>query len=340
MKKNKALRAASALLVLTLLTTSIIGGTFAKYTTSDSATDTARVAKFGVLVTVSGSLFADSYKETPVTDDTATVIAHNRSTASGNVHDGDDIVAPGTKNNAGITFGLSGKPEVSTKVKYEVDKTDSKDYSNIWLADGKYGVMVEVQDTTGEQVKGYYTQTTGGSGTVNTYTYISTDTIGAAGEKYYKYESIVELDNTSYTATDKRYVSGKYYPIIWEHKIGNATVATKVHSLGDLDAAIEVIQSSCAPNIDLGTVANSDVVIAWEWPFEDSGNSVVDGCDTVLGNLIAGTEIVKMGADNAVTAITLDATTVPGVTNAKAGTDTVACLTAAYNVALTVEQVD
>ena len=33
MKKNKALRAASALLVLTLLTTSIIGGTFAKYTT-------------------------------------------------------------------------------------------------------------------------------------------------------------------------------------------------------------------------------------------------------------------------------------------------------------------
>lgn len=337
MKKNKALRAASALLVLTLLTTSIIGGTFAKYTTSDSATDTARVAKFGVLVTVSGSLFADSYKETPVTDNTATVIAHNRSTASGNVHDGDDIVAPGTKNNAGITFGLSGKPEVSTKVKYEVDKTDSKDYSNIWLADGEYGVMVEAQDTTGEKVKGYYTKDI----SANTYSYISDENaIGNNSNKYYKYERIVELSNTSYKDTDGRHVSGKYYPIIWEHKIGNATVATKVHSLGDLDAAIEVIQSSCAPNIDLGTVANSDVVIAWEWPFEDSGNSVVDGCDTVLGNLIAGTEVVKMGADNAVTAITLDATTVPGVTNAKVGNDTVACLTAAYNVALTVEQVD
>ncbi len=336
MKKNKALRAASALLVLTLLTTSIIGGTFAKYTTSDSATDTARVAKFGVLVTVSGSLFADSYKEEPVTDNSATVIAYNRSAAA----DGDDVVAPGTENDTGITFGLSGTPEVSTEVKYEVVDTteDSKDYSNIWLADGEYGVMVEVQDTTGEQVQGYYTQTTGGSGTVNTYTYISTDTIGAAGIKYYKYEPIVKLDSTSYTANDGRYVPGKYYPIIWEHKIGNAADATEVHSLSDLDTAIEKIQSTYDPNTDLGIVKNSDVVIAWKWPFEVTGNSVVDSCDTVLGNLIAGTEVVKMDTGNAVTVIKTE--TVDDVTTAKAGTDTVACLTAAYNIALTVEQVD
>ncbi len=48
MKKVKTLRLASVLLVLVLLTTSIIGGTFAKYATSDSATDSARIAKWGI----------------------------------------------------------------------------------------------------------------------------------------------------------------------------------------------------------------------------------------------------------------------------------------------------
>ncbi len=57
MKKNKMLRMASALLVLTLLTTCIIGGTFAKYTTSGTATDTARVAKWGVKVECTGNAF-------------------------------------------------------------------------------------------------------------------------------------------------------------------------------------------------------------------------------------------------------------------------------------------
>jgi hypothetical protein len=61
MKKNKMMRLASALLVLTLLTTSLISGTLAKYTTSGNASDTARVAKFGVVINTSGSLFSDAY---------------------------------------------------------------------------------------------------------------------------------------------------------------------------------------------------------------------------------------------------------------------------------------
>ena len=47
MKKNRMLRLASALLILTLLTTSVIGGTFAKYVSTGSVSDTARVAKWG-----------------------------------------------------------------------------------------------------------------------------------------------------------------------------------------------------------------------------------------------------------------------------------------------------
>ena len=57
MKKNILMRIGSTALVLTMITSYIISGTYAKYITSDSASDTARVAKFGVVVTATGSLF-------------------------------------------------------------------------------------------------------------------------------------------------------------------------------------------------------------------------------------------------------------------------------------------
>ena len=47
MKKNRMMRLASVLLVCVLLTTSVISGTFAKYTTSGTASDKARVAYWG-----------------------------------------------------------------------------------------------------------------------------------------------------------------------------------------------------------------------------------------------------------------------------------------------------
>ena len=39
MKKNKRMRTASGLMIAALLTTSMISGTFAKYTTADAAQD-------------------------------------------------------------------------------------------------------------------------------------------------------------------------------------------------------------------------------------------------------------------------------------------------------------
>ena len=59
MRKNKMMRTASGLLVATLLTTSVISGTFAKYTTEETGSDSARVAKFGVEITARGTMFAD-----------------------------------------------------------------------------------------------------------------------------------------------------------------------------------------------------------------------------------------------------------------------------------------
>ena len=58
MKKNKMMRLASAVLVCTLLTTSVISGTFAKYTSTSSASDNARVAKWGVTLAANGLLYS------------------------------------------------------------------------------------------------------------------------------------------------------------------------------------------------------------------------------------------------------------------------------------------
>ena len=48
---NKMMKAASVLAVVTMLTTGIVGGTFAKYATGATGADNARVAKFGVSIT-------------------------------------------------------------------------------------------------------------------------------------------------------------------------------------------------------------------------------------------------------------------------------------------------
>ncbi|MDD4565910.1 MAG: hypothetical protein PHE79_10620, partial [Eubacteriales bacterium] len=50
MKKNWIARIGFLALVLTLVTASLVSGTFAKYTTAVSGKDTVRVAKFDVAV--------------------------------------------------------------------------------------------------------------------------------------------------------------------------------------------------------------------------------------------------------------------------------------------------
>jgi len=125
MKKNKMMRLASAMMVLTLMSTSVISGTFAKYVTSDFASDTARVAKFGVVVTADGFLFAETYKKTTntpgeTTDDVAALSVET----SGEVNNVSKLVAPGTKNDTGMTFAITGTPEVDVQVTVTVENNE------------------------------------------------------------------------------------------------------------------------------------------------------------------------------------------------------------------------
>ena len=114
MKKNKTMRFAALLLVLTLLSTCAISGTFAKYVTSGSGTDSARVAKWGVTVTANSDAFQATYAkdDSSVTDEgiTNTVAAQQ------------DVVAPGTKGSL-AAVSISGTPEVAVKVTYDATVT-------------------------------------------------------------------------------------------------------------------------------------------------------------------------------------------------------------------------
>ncbi len=102
MKKNKMMRLASCLLVAILLTTSVISGTFAKYTTSANSSDSARVAKWGFSTdNVSldlTNLFKDAYDK--------------------NVKGATDVIAPGTTNSATFGFTYDGDTVAAPEVAY------------------------------------------------------------------------------------------------------------------------------------------------------------------------------------------------------------------------------
>ena len=128
-KKNWTLRAAVLMLALVLITSCFVGGTFAKYVTSGSGTDSARVAKFGVTVTANGDVFAKEY----ATDDQTVV-----GTIAKSVISTDKVVAPGTESNGDfVAATVTGTPEVAVRVSYKLD-TATLQLENWKDGDGKF----------------------------------------------------------------------------------------------------------------------------------------------------------------------------------------------------------
>ena len=113
MKKNRMMRLASMLLVAVLMTTCTISGTFAKYVTKGEASDTARVAKWGVTVTPNGTIFAKEYD----VDDGTYSGTGDKSVISS---DEWDVIAPGTTKSM-TEVQITGTPEVATRVTYDAD---------------------------------------------------------------------------------------------------------------------------------------------------------------------------------------------------------------------------
>ena len=114
MKKNIAMRVAAFLFILTMITTCAFATTFAKYTTKGEAEDSARVAKWGVTVVVKndGGSFQ---KEYDVNESEKTVVS-----AGVDAQGIEKLVAPGTEGHL-VSISVTGKPEVSTNVKIDVN---------------------------------------------------------------------------------------------------------------------------------------------------------------------------------------------------------------------------
>lgn len=116
MRKNKMMRTAAVLGVATMLTASVLSGTFAKYTTTAEGTDSARVAKWGITMSNTGSnTFSDTYDAAQG----ATVKGENSA----------KVVAPGT--HGGATYTVTGTPETAYEITF-----DGKATKDVYLKNG------------------------------------------------------------------------------------------------------------------------------------------------------------------------------------------------------------
>ncbi|MBR5289814.1 MAG: hypothetical protein IKU28_02335, partial [Erysipelotrichaceae bacterium] len=242
MKKNKMMRLASSLLVAVLLTSSVISGTFAKYVTSDSAEDSARVAKWGITVLASGNLFGTDYNPNDGSATADRITATSTNVSSDNT---EDIVAPGTLNDEGVSFVIKGAdPEVAYDVTAKVPAGTT--VTDIYLNAGKYGVMVEATGlNAATNLKGYYSESSG------TYTLIEGDVYWTSGT-YYELHDYVELANT-------------YYPLVWTFNDG-VNPATEHRNLASVvDDVVITKLDALAGNAK--QAINVDYSLTWSWPF-------------------------------------------------------------------------
>ena len=142
MKKTKLMRAALLLLVLTLITSCFVGGTFAKYTTSASSSNTARVAKWG---------FNDA--KTINLDNLFHKVYHKDGTGN-TVESSTNVIAPGTTGEATFQFtynATNAAPEVAYTFTVSTDGSDCaksiQDNENIkWSLDDVLAPAVGTKD--------------------------------------------------------------------------------------------------------------------------------------------------------------------------------------------------
>lgn len=139
----KTFRLACILLISVLVTTSMLSGTFAKYTTTSNIKESARVAKWGVEVEMYGNLFGEAYDSvfdtiTNKEDNSVTVKTIQKTTVN-------DLVSPGTKVVDGLHFSISGSTESAIKIDYKIAN------QNVALRPNLYGIMEKIGDIDQER---------------------------------------------------------------------------------------------------------------------------------------------------------------------------------------------
>ena len=300
MKKNKAMRFASGLLAVALLTTCAVSGTFAKYVTTTEGTDSARVAKWGVEVTTSTkSLFASSY--TKATDAGESVSA-NTVVASNST---DLLVAPGTSTANSLTFSITGKPEVAVKVDPVLTVT-----GDVHLAAGTYTDYTKTKKND----------------TSNTQEYSETFELDNA---YYPVKFTLKKSSTK---------DGDKSAVTYTPSGGSNTKNLENVSLTEIQAYFQSISGSSTatkyyePNTDLSETFGY-YELTWKWDFPTETNANTDAADTLLGMIAADTSTYAKNSEGTALA---KAT----YTNGTHTCSNDYCTDIGFNLSLTVTQVD
>ena len=339
MKKNKTLHLAAILLLLTLASFSGIGSTLAKHISSSSATDGARAAKFGVVAAISGDLFGPAYsgptanKIVSYSDDGATVRA---------AHQADKLVAPGTKGGT-VTISVTGTPETSTRISFgHVRDAAGKSYAlcEPVLKAGSYGVMARYYGTITEESCSRY------------YSYNN------SMASYYRLTSVPAANTAVYQLIDAVTLTEDYYPLVWTvDGVEQASLSAAWETIGErLSAA-----ASSAPN----TPQTLNAALSWEWPYHPEHDEQSKK-DTILGKMASlveddawksqNGEVVKLNGYNVGTDVyNRCGGVIPAVASGAANTawamfngstpayinDSIcAVLSAAFDLTVTIEQVD
>ena len=319
--KNKMMRIASILLVATLLTTCAISGTFAKYVTKASGEDTARVAKWGIVLTVNGNtVFADKYAAQD-----ATYLAAEGKYSVEAVEEGDKVVAPGTSSaqlgeDKQLTATVKGTPEVATRYTLHI-----ADWTDIVLPkkDGYVDYTVLAQDDDG--VYGYNET----FDLAADYSPIKWDITVTKGQKTIgllstaaeflgtSAEALAQQGVNGFSVSEAKIIMGTYAEqlagLLEEQVSGARNAQVKVNDDGSIDLSMD---------FDANKEMDFTFALAWTWAFEGpmvslTGPSAVttfdattvDQADTYLGNLAAGIDgiVTPEGASTVIEA-TLTAT--------------------------------
>ena len=136
-KGNKILMIiVSILLTLVLITTSVLSGTLAKYTTSSSSSDKARVAKWGVVIEADYSAISSIEGVTVDTENDEMEISL-----------GNFKMGPGDDFSNAIKFKIYGEAEVKLMVKITADVTYNLDGTNNFKVPKGIGGLTDEETT-------------------------------------------------------------------------------------------------------------------------------------------------------------------------------------------------
>lgn len=274
MKKNVMMRVAAILLVCVLASTCGISGTFAKYVTSAEATDTARVAKWGIELTVTGNgVFAKEYD----TD------AERKTVVSAGEY---KVVAPGTKSSEnGIAFSVSGTPEVAFKLTASLT-TGNNAVEDIFLEAGTYPDYTTASDATDTFTL-----------TENYYPVVFTLVHEYTDGGYSIMPNDVESDTNNKIGDE--YTATKLYTVTNDTSRHKVTITG---TLTDINAVLAQVSENMK-QVDPSYPLADTFTLTWEWVFvhgdTDAAKALYNKADTFLGNVAADATKWAKNSNNA-----------------------------------------